>query len=97
MPFLYQAGNRCDDSVKQVLVVVVVLHRSVTEKNINKLVIVVVTGIADAFIVVNVEVVDVVFRVEVVAVVESVVHLVGDLFKLCLWLILLTTEPQFSP
>ena len=59
----------------------IVLHRSVAEKNINKLVIVVVTGIADAFLVVTVEVVDVVFLVEVVVVVEPVVHVVGDLFK----------------
>ena len=58
----------------------IVHHRSVTEKNINKLVIVVVTGIADAFIVVNVEVVDVVFLVEVVVVVEPAVHVVGDFF-----------------
>ena len=68
MPFLYQAGISCDDSVKQVLVVVIVLHRSVTEKNINKLVVVVITSIADAFLVFIVEVVDVVFLVEVVVV-----------------------------
>ena len=80
MPFLYQAGISCDDSVKQVLVVVIVLHRSVTEKNINKLVVVVITSIADAFLVFIVEVVDVVFLVEVVVVVEPAVHVVGDFF-----------------
>ena len=52
----------------------VVLHWSVTEENINKLVLVVVTGSADLFVVVIVEVVDVVFLVVVVVVIEPVVH-----------------------
>ena len=79
------------------LVVVVVLHRSVTEKNINKLVVVVITSIADAFLVFLVEVVGVVFLVEVVGVVEPAVHVVGDVFQPFLCLILLTPAPQLSP
>ena len=59
----------------------VVLHWSVTEEYINKLVLVVVTGNADAFVVVIVEVVDVVFLVEVVVVIEPVVHVLGDFFR----------------
>ena len=84
----YQAGISCDDSITQILVVVVVLHRSVTDKNISKLVVIVITGIADAFLV---------FLVEVISVVEPAVHVVGDVFQPILCLILLTPAPQLSP
>ena len=70
------------------LVVVVVLHRSVTDKNISKLVVIVITGIANAFLV---------FLVEVISVVEPAVHVVGDVFQPILCLILLTPAPQLSP
>ena len=55
-----------------IVLVVVILRWSVTEESINRLVIVVVTGSAYAFAVVIVEVVDVIFLVEVVVVIEPV-------------------------
>ena len=64
-----------------IVLVVVILRWSVTEESINRLVIVVVTGSAYAFAVVIVEVVDVIFLVEVVVVIEPVVHVLGDFFR----------------
>ena len=54
-----------------IVLVVVILRWSVTEESINRLVIVVVTVSAYAFAVVIVEVVDVIFLVEVVVVREG--------------------------
>ena len=64
-----------------IVLVVVILRWSVTEESINRLVIIVVTGSTEALAVAIVVVFDVVFLVEVVAVIEPVILVHEDFFR----------------